>query len=193
MIVSFKKWRNSFDKYWNLPLFEYLVWTIWTRTIKKNLLKNQKWYHRLKNIPLQKNNNKCIKNRWCRNNNMDKSNTCMKIKVKKSPVRSERPVWTRRRLPTTPSCWPTGSPFSRWKRRRHGKRSRRQSAKRSRSCRSDSETRRTAPGETTSGECGSKRRRSGYIKMLMPKSQIKKQSWNRININRWSKYLKHKD
>jgi len=41
---------------------------------------------------------------------------------------------------------------------------------------SDSETRRTAPGETTSGECGSKRRRSGYIKMLMPKNKIEKQS-----------------
>ena len=112
----------------------------------------------------------------------------MKRVLMKSPERSGRPVWTRRRPPTTPSCWQTGSLFSRWRRRRRGRRSRRPSARRSRSCKSDNAMRRTAPGETTSGEWGSKRKRSGYIKMQLPKNRIERQSWNKIKLNKWSKF-----
>lgn len=185
--------ENFSSKYWNLPYFEYFVGIKWITTSKLILPKSQKWLLKPKNILSQKNNNKCIKSRWCKNSNMVMNNTSMMKDRRKSPVHSERPVWTRRRLPTTPSCWPTGSPFSRWKRRRRGRRSRRPSARRSRSCRLDRETRRTAPGETTSGECGSKRRRSGYMQMRRPKSKIEKQFCNRIKISKWSRYQKHKD
>lgn len=152
-------------KYWNL-----FCWLCrakqWIRTNTLNHPKNLKLFLKQKSILLQKNNNnKCMKNKWCMNNNMEMSNTFTNKKLKKSLALSEKPAWTRRRLPTMLSCWQTGSLFSRWRRRRHGRRSRRPSAKQSRSCKSDNETRRTAPAETKSGERGSKRRRNGYIIM----------------------------
>jgi len=116
----------------------------------------------------------------------------MKRIQKKSPAPSRKPDRIRRRQLTTRSFWRTVLRFSRWRKRRPGRKFKKLRERLSRWCRSDSETRRIAREKISSESWESRKRRTDWWEINKRK---KREKWrwiikiNRNNSNKWMKLI----